>query len=221
MSSVVIALWFWTLYAPEQVPEGLITSELNQPSKDPLSDTSIILARGLELLHREDNPREAAKVLQESLDVARKRGLRNPCVFCGLTWKTEALRIVAEREPEGPARTAALKQARKAARNALFATRWYLTSRPQALREKALISVLEGNESKARRYFEESIQLARQQDATYEVARSELAQGEAGLKFDWPDAEQQVASASQEIARIRHFATVDESTNASASAPVT
>jgi tetratricopeptide (TPR) repeat protein len=235
VSSLVIALWFWAQYAVEQVPEGLITSELDQPSKGPLSDVSIIPARALELLHREDNPREAAKFFQKGLDVGRKRGLRNPCVFCAVSWKTQALRnqrlfilnafgadrrrksdpvfrintprvrIVAEREPAGAARTVALKQARKSARHALLTTRLYLTSRPHALREKALISALEGKEAKARRYFDESFRLARQQEAAYEIASTELARGEAGLKFGWPVDEAQMAGAKQELARIREF----------------
>lgn len=195
--------------AAEQMPEGLIKSELNQPSRDPLSDTSIILARGMELLHREDNPSEAAIVLQQALNVAKQRGLRNPCVFLGTTWKAEALRIVAERAPEGRARVAALKQARRAVRTSLFTTRWYLTSRPHALRESAILSTLEGNASKARRYFEASLKLARQQAAAFEVAQTELAMGEAGLRFAWPNAAQQVESATREIARIRGFAKRD------------
>lgn len=203
-----IRSWFWVLYAAEQVPEGLITSELGQPSKDPLSDVSIIIARAQELLLREDNPREAAIFFQKGLDVARKRGLRNPCVFCALTWKTQALRIVAEREPEGPVRKAALKQARKASRHSLLTTRFYATSRPQALREMALICALEGYESKARRYFDESLRLAQQQHAAYEIARTELARGEAGLRFGWPDAEQQIAVGQREIDRIRKFTEV-------------
>lgn len=204
-SSVVIALWFWAIYAARQVPEGLIISELDQPSRDPLSDVAIILARGQELLLREDNPREAAEYFQRGLVVARKRGLRNPCVFCAMTWKTKALRIVAERESEGPTRTAALKQARKAARYALLTTRMYLTSRPEALREKALICALDGKEARARRYFDESLRLAQEQEASYEIARTELARGEAGLKFGWPVDNEQMAAAEQEVARIRKF----------------
>ena len=168
----------------------------------------MIIARAQELLLREDNPREAAEFFQKGLDVARKRGLRNPCVFCAVTWRTQALRIVAEREPEGPARKAALKKARKASRHSLLTTRMYVTSRPQALREMALIRALEGNESKARRYFDESLRLARQQEAAYEIARTELARGEASLKFGWPDAEEQIAAGQREINRIRKFTEV-------------
>ncbi|MBC8353810.1 MAG: protein kinase [Planctomycetes bacterium] len=204
-SSVMIALWFWVLYAPEQVPDGLITAELQKSPGDPLSDTSIILARGLELLLREDNPREAANVLLDALNVAKKRGLRNPCVFCGLAWRAETLRIVAEREPAGRARNAVMKQARRAVRHALITTRLYLTSRPHALRENANLHTLADNETRARQAFDASLQLARQQEAKYEVARTELARAEAGLKFGWSDAEAQLESAKQEISRITGF----------------
>ena len=204
-SSVMIALWFWVMYAQEQIPDGMITEELQNSPGDPLSETAIILAHGMELLLREDNPGEAAKVIQKALDVAKKRGLRNPCVFCGLAWRAEALRIVAEREPAGRARTAALKQARQAVRQALRTTRLYRTSRPHALREQANLDVLVGNETRALRAFEASLQLARQQEAKYEIARTELALAKAGLQFGWPDAEAQFESAQQTINTIRAF----------------
>ena len=80
-------------------------------------------------------------------------------------------------------------------RGALLTTRLYATSRPHALRELAIISAMEGKESRARRAFEQSLALAQQQEAVYEVARTQLAFGEAGVRFGWPKSEQRAESA--------------------------
>jgi hypothetical protein len=141
-------------------------------------------------------------MIQKSLDLAKQRGLRNPCIFCGVTWKAMALRIVAQREPEGPSRQQALAEASKAVRDALRITKKYLTVRPMALRERGIIAVMNGKEKEARRFFDRSLQYAKQQGAIYEYAKTELERGEAGLKFGWPDAEQQVTEARAKIAEI-------------------
>ena len=180
---------------PNALPEGALQIECDRERNDPLSSSAAILGRGLELMLREDKPAEAALMIQKSLDVAKQRGLRNPCIFCGVTWKATALRIVAEREPEGPARQKALAEATKAVRAALWLTKLYLTVRPMALRERGMIAVLKGKENEARRFFDRSLQYAQRQEAAYEYAQTALARGEAGLKFGWSDAEQQVAEA--------------------------
>ena len=159
----------------------------------------------MELLLHEDKPAEAAQVLQDSLDVAKRRGLRNPCVFAGVTWKATALRIVAEREPAGPARREALQAAKRATRDALKITKSYLACRAQALREAALVNVLEDRPNRARRFFEESLQVAEQQDATYEYAKTLVSRGEAGLRFDWDGADVQLAEGRSQVTAHEDF----------------
>ena len=122
----------------------------------------------------------------------------------------DGVRIVAERAPQGPAQIAALREAKKAVRTALRVTKSYRTCRAQALRKRALIAVLEGNEAQARRYFDESLRVADEQEARYEHAKTLLAQGEAGLKFRWPEAEQQRDEARIMIADAESFAGLDD-----------
>lgn len=204
-SAMAIALYFWVPAAPDAIPNGAIQTERERPREDPLSSSSAIQSRGLELLLREDDPLEAAQVIQESLDVARQRGLRNPCIFNGVTWKATALRMVAERESTGAARQAAMVVARKAVRDALKITKKYRTSRPRALRECAELAVMEGRETRAQRFLAESLRVAEEQEAAYEQAHALLAQGKAGLQFGWPDAEQQIAAAKESIASMEEF----------------
>ena len=204
-SAIAIALYFWVPAFPDALPEGALQAERERPREDPLSTSAAIQGRGLELLFREDNPVEAAKVIQESLDVARKRGLRNPCIFGGVTWKASALRIAAEREPEGPSRKAALTAAKKAGHKALRITRKYLTMRPRALRERAVIAIMEGHESTALRYLDDSRQVAEQQESPIEQAQTLLTRGQAGMRFGWADAEQQITAATEAINRMEAF----------------
>ena len=201
-------LLFWIPCAPHLIPPGAIQKELDRTREDPLSIAGAVYARGLELLLCEDNPAEAAKVLQDCLDRAKKRGLKNVCIFSAITWKATALRIVAERTSEGPDRQRALRAAKKACHAALSITKSYLACRPHALRETGIVAAMEGREEPARRYFEESLSVAERNEARYDVAKTELARGEAGLKFDWPDAEQQVAKARKLIAEIEDVETI-------------
>lgn len=207
-SAVCISLLFWIPCAPHLIPRGAIQKELDRKREDPLSIAGAVYARGLELLLREDNPAEAAKVLQDCLDRAKKRGLRNVCIFSAMTWKATALRIVAERTSEGAARRRALRAAKKSCRAALKITKSYLACRPHALRETGIVAAMEGREEQARRYFEESLRVAERYEARYDIAKTELARGEAGLKFAWPDAEQQITNARKRMAEIEDVETI-------------
>ena len=202
-SAMAIALYFWVPSDPHALPEGALQIECDRVREDPLSSAAALQGRGLELLLREDKPAEAAVMLDRSLDVARQKGLRNPCIFCGVSWKAMALRIVAEREPDGTARQAALTVARKAVRDALRITKKYLTTRPMALRERGMIAVLLGKQDEARQFFDQSLASANRQEAVWEQTQTELARAEAGLKFGWPDAERKAADARALLAEMK------------------
>ena len=203
-SAVVISLLFWIPAAPHLIPRGAIQKELDRKREDPLSTAAVVYARGLELLLCEDNPAEAAKVLQDCLDRARKRGLKNVCIFSAITWKATALRIVAERSPEGADRQHALHAAKKACHAALKITKNYLACRPHALRETGIVAALSGNEEQARRSFAESLQVAEQYEARYDLAQTRLAQAEAGMKFGWPGSAEQAEEARVTITELEN-----------------
>ncbi|NND96737.1 MAG: protein kinase [Pirellulaceae bacterium] len=204
-SAVCISLLFWIPTNPKTIPEGAIQAELERPREDPLTIAGAVYARGLELLLCEDNPREAAKILQESLDQAKRLGLRNVCLFSAATWKVTALRSVAQREADGPARRKAVADAIRAAKVALKITKKYRACRPHALRERAIIAVLQENETQARRYFDESLLLAESYEARYDHAKTMLALGQAGEQFGWADAPAQIVEATQQLAEMEAF----------------
>jgi serine/threonine protein kinase/tetratricopeptide (TPR) repeat protein len=204
-SAVCISLLFWIPTNPKTIPPGAIQAELERHREDPLTIAGAVYARGLELLLCEDQPRDAAQVLQDSLDQAKRLGLRNVCLFSAATWKATALRMVAERESAGPDRSRAIGNAMAAVRTALKITKKYRACRPQALRERGLIAVLEEQEGQARRFFDESLQLAETYEARYDHAKTSLARGQAGIKFGWANAAQQIAQAQSVLDALEDF----------------
>ena len=210
-SAICISLLFWIPAHPKTIPPGIIQAELERHREDPLTIAGAVYARGLELLLCQDQPKEAARVLDDSLAQARRLGLRNVCLFSAATWKATALRIVAERETDGATRRRAVNEAMKAVRAALKITKKYVACRPHALRERGRLAVLEGNEEQARRYYDESLQVARQHKARYDHARTLLARGNAGMEFGWPQASDQIEEAESEIREIEMFRSDDSS----------
>jgi len=205
-AAMAIGLWLWMQIDAKSAPQGAMQAEVDRLRDDPLSSALATQGRGLELLWREDNPLEAAKVIQASLDLAKSKSIRNVCVFAGATWKVTALRVAAEREPEGPARLRMVKQGKKAARTALGITNQYRTCRAHLLRECGLLEVLAGREQQARQYFDGSIALAEEQGARRERATSQLARGQAGANFGWPNAEADVAEAQPLVEESENLA---------------
>ncbi len=203
-SAACISLLFWMPAAPHLVPPGAIKTEMERDRVDPLAITSTFFTRGLELLLCEDKPQEAADMLQKMLDEANRREFRDCCLFAAKTWKVTALRIVAERAAEGSDRKRALRNAKRALGGALSITKSYRACRPHALREAGILATLEGNEPQARSFFEESLELAQQHAALFDIAKTELARGEAGIKFGWPDSEEQVRKARAQVAEIEN-----------------
>ena len=57
---------------------------------------------------------------------------------------------------------------------------------PHVLRECALLLAMTGAPGKARRYFDDSLQVAEAQGAVYEHAQTLLARGQVGLELHWP-----------------------------------
>jgi serine/threonine protein kinase/tetratricopeptide (TPR) repeat protein len=206
-SAVCISLLFWIPNAPHLIPPGAIQKELDRKREDPLSIAGAVYARGLELLLCEDKPAEAAQVLQDCLDRAKKRGLRNVCIFSAVTWKATALRIVAERTPDGPQKQAAIRAARNACHAALKITKSYFACRPHALREMGIVAAMSGHEDQARQMFAESLDVATKHEARYDHAKTRLAHAEAGLKFGWPGAAEQ---ANEARAAIRELERVED-----------
>ena len=69
----------------------------------------------------------------------------------------------------------------------------------KALREAGLLSALGGSHRRARKYLDESLDVAEQQGARSEHAQTLLARGRVGLMLDWPSANEEVAVAREAL----------------------
>jgi two-component system sensor kinase len=118
--------------------------------------------------------RAAADVFQRAYGVAHKAGIRNTYVIPSLPWQATALRKEARRMRESdPARCRKLlKQARAAASQGRRLARRFRNDLPHALRELALIAGELGQQGKALRLFDESEEVARQQNAQDELEQT-------------------------------------------------
>ncbi len=201
-AAAAIALCFWAPADPTGIPEGALQEECDRARNDPKSSAAALLGYGLERLLRYDDPLRAAESIDASLQLARRKELRDPCIFCGVSWRATAFRMAAQREPEGASRQRATSAARRAVRQALWTTRTYLTSRTRALRERAMIAIMEGDPSTARRYFDESLALAEVQGARAEHAETLFERARAGEVFQWVDAAEQLGEARAALRAI-------------------
>jgi PAS domain S-box-containing protein len=121
-----------------------------------------------------------------------------------LPWLTTALRQQVELLPSYDVgrRARLLRRARRVSRRASLMARSYKNNAPHALRERALIEALFGNERRARRLLARSLAAAERQDATYEQALTRQAWGRLGVPLGWPDAQPRLTEADAEIAAL-------------------
>ena len=74
------------------------------------------------------------------------------------------------------------------------------------------MAALEGNEDTARRFLGESLRVATDHDARYDLAKTRLAQAETGLKFGWPNSSEQAVNARREIQEIENVTNTSSTT---------
>ena len=140
----------------------------------------------------------AVTMLNQAHAEGRKLGM-NAWVSPILPWLATTYRLQSEKETDPHRRRRLLDSARRAARQAVAVARKFQTELPHALREAGLISASQGSASRARKYLDESLDVAERQGAKCESAQTLLARGSVGLTFDWPGAADEVAAARQAL----------------------
>jgi PAS domain S-box-containing protein len=198
-----ISLDVWARAALGRLPPEIVRTELERPSADVQRTAQVLLAEGVRLLYA-GLPEHAAKVFTDAWERVRAAGIENAWVASLLPWLTTALRQQVEKIPTfaaGP-RRARLRQARSVARKARRLARRYQNELPHALRESALLCILEGRLRRARGYFGESLRVARRQGAEYEHAQTLLALGRVGRELGWPEAKDQVQAAEHALGEM-------------------
>jgi signal transduction histidine kinase/tetratricopeptide (TPR) repeat protein len=143
---------------------------------------------------RRGNYAAAHQLLQEAKDRYRSKGVQNlysapiPC------WLVTAIRLELQSSPQ-ESRKLLFRKLRGTLSEALKQARRYRTNLPHALREKALVDILEGNYQSAHLCLKESVEFAQQQGMNFEWRLScqvwrHFTWGLGALESEAPDLEE-------------------------------
>lgn len=200
-----ISLDVWSRAAEGKVSQGMLAVEVARDRFDAQGQAQVMLAEGVRLIadHRAE---EAAQVFEAALDKARRAGVMNAYVTPNLAWLATALRLQFEQyDGTIPARREErLIRAEQAARRAVRIARWFQNDLPHALREQAILLCQQGKTRRALRRLDQSLAVARRQNARYELALSRLWRakiecelGHAGAAGDLTGANAELQAFSQ------------------------
>jgi PAS domain S-box-containing protein len=198
-----ISLDVWARAALGDVSAEMIQAELRRPTGDVQRTAQVLTAEGVRLFHQ-GRLDEATEVFAGAQAQVSRAGIRNAWVAPLLPWLATTLRQQVEKNSfltRGRRRNL-WRRAWAAARQGRRLARRFQNELPHALREIALLLALRGRYRRARRYFQESLAVARQQGAAYEHAQTLLAQGRVGLELGWPAAATEKAEAEQALQAI-------------------
>ncbi len=193
-TSAGVALSVWTRASIGRVEVALIDEELANGGEDASTTAELRLAAGLRALYAEDLPTAEGHLCVAKATI-RKAGLRQEYAAAVAPWSATVARLLAESSsPLNPAeRARRLRRTARAVRSARFWAMSYRNNAPHALREAGLLASLLGRPRRAARFLHRSLAVAQSQGASYEVARTQVAQAELAAAFG--GAEQDVLEA--------------------------
>ena len=206
-----ISLDVWSRASGGRINLEILQTELQRERYDIQVGAQVHLAEGVRLFML-DRVEEAAVVFEKGHQLAEKADAQNNWTFPLRSWLASALRRQAEKTsnwaPEH--RAALLKRASKVAKKALKVARTFQNDLPHALREAGLICAMQGSVRWARKYLDESRDVAQRQRAKFEQAQTRLARGRLGLTLRWPGAAEEAASARQALIELGAVFALDE-----------
>ena len=140
-------------------------------------------------------------VFNNAHELAELSGVKNAWTVPLRSWLASALRRQAQTTPRvaTSVRNALLQRASKVVRQALRTARTFQNDLPHALRECGLIAAMQGNVRGARHHLDESLAVADRQGARFEHAQTLLARGQVGMQYGWPEAQQDLTTATQAL----------------------
>ncbi|WP_225410175.1 protein kinase domain-containing protein [Stigmatella hybrida] len=198
--AVRLALEAWSKASGGRIPRGVLEEELLNPSADPQSRAGTLMAEALRQLH-EGDPEGAVMTLEQASRVVENAHLRSEYVAPVPGLLATALRKHVESlSAFAPQRRASLlRYAGRVARHAHTLARTYRNNLPHALRERALLAAMAGQPQRARKWFEQSLEVARELKMRHERAQTLLARGQVGKALGWPSATEDLKLATREL----------------------
>jgi two-component system sensor kinase len=215
-----IILDVWARATVGGVPEEMLDLEVARKRWDAQGISQVMLADSLRWLHKGD-PTRAAQVLEESIEVARRAGVRNAYVLPNLTWLVTARRCEAEslRDCTPARRRETLRLAEKAVRRAIAAAWLSKNDLPHALREYALLMAMKGCAARSRRLFDASLAWARKLGERHQFLTTLQARVSVGKEAGWADIERQQGELSALMAELSPLMPLPVGKRASESRP--
>ncbi|QSQ13019.1 protein kinase domain-containing protein [Myxococcus landrumensis] len=202
--SLRLGLEAWAKASDGKIPDTLLADELSNPDPaDPHSHSGVLQAEALVRMRRGDFA-GAVELLERAARLVSRPHPRHDFLAPILPLLATARRKLAEAtSPLAAARREALlKQAEDTARRAHSLARAYRNNLPRALRERGLVAALRGHPRRARRWLEQSLQVAEAQQMRHERALTLKARGELGQALGLPDAAEDLASATRELEEL-------------------
>lgn len=191
-------VWAWSTGG--KVPADVLDSELRRHREDVQVSAQVLMAEGVRLFML-DQVDEAADVFQKGHQLAEDAGVKNPYTQPHRSWLASALRRQAEKisSETSNRRTEILKRAAKVANKAVRVSRTFQNDLPHALREAGIVAAMQGSIGRARKYLDESLEVAERQGAKFEHAQTLMARGRIGLSQSWPDAQDEMDKAREAL----------------------
>lgn len=201
-----IILDVWARAANGHVPAELLDTELARKRKDVQGQAQVYLAAGIVHLYQRQFDR-AIEYLEQSIAVARKAGIRNAYTLPAQAWLATTYRqaALAHSDYAPDVKRRMILQALKHARDSISGARICRNDLARAYREAGLAHALLGKMRAARRLLDKSLDVARQQAAKYEVAKTLWYRGRMGGVAGQALAAREVEEALDQIEELENF----------------
>ncbi len=195
----------WVRASMGRIPEEVIQLERSRSLRDHQGQCQVLLAEGIHLFYQAKYSR-SVKCFVSAIQRAERAGVVNTYITPNYAWLASALRMELECNPlkSKAARRRAINKFLKSARRAVKVARRFKNELPHALRELAAAFALAGQKKRVKRLLLESLAVAQQQDAHYEMALTRQMFGAIGRELRWPESEEMAATATLQLEALRH-----------------
>jgi signal transduction histidine kinase/CheY-like chemotaxis protein/serine/threonine protein kinase len=205
-----IILDIWVQSSQGQLPKDLLEKEFARPREDVQGQAQVELAEAIILL-KNGQTELAIEYLVQTKNKLEDAGVQNTYTCPIYTWLISAYRQLAEEDNSifRSKRTDAIRCVKKLKQKALFLTRRFSNELPRLYRELAIISAMEGNQNRAKKYLDKSLVIAHRAQAKHEIASSVLVMEKIGSEFRWGQAIPEIESAKNYLTKIEAAKTIN------------
>ena len=168
-----IILDVWSRAARHALPSELLETELRRNRNDTQGRVQVHIAAGINCLNQ-SQWKPAITALSEARQIAHKSGIHNAYTLPASAWLATAYRQQAVQALcySRASSQECILRGRRTARQAIRQSKLCRNDLPRALRELALLDTLRGSPRSANKHLLESIRVARDQNALFELSES-------------------------------------------------